>query len=324
LWGVAEYLVTLQIDNRNDMFDASEIIYPAPLNVGDEIAIVSPAGPIASEKVLGAKSVLEGQGWRVRIMEHALGKAGIYAGTDAERFDDLSRAFTDTGVKAILCSRGGYGMVHLVQRLEEIDVRANAKWVIGFSDISALHAVMATNGVASLHASMAKQIMLGADDADNATLFAMLRGERPSFTFNAHSLDRQGEAEGTLLGGNMAVLSGLVNTRYDILLRDKILFIEDIAEPIYKIERMLYQLRLSGVLPNLRGLIVGQFTEYRSDASYQDMYHMIADMVAPYSYPVAFNAPIGHVDHNIPVIESAHITLKVTNTGNNHIIYQQQ
>jgi muramoyltetrapeptide carboxypeptidase len=117
------------------------------------------------------------------------------------------------------------------------------------------------------------------------------------------------------------VLTALIDTPYNILLRDKILFIEDISEPIYKIERMLYQLQLSGVLPNLRGLIVGQFTEYRPSDSYKDMNDMIADMVAPYKYPVAFNAPIGHVDHNIPVIESAHVTLKVTNTGQNHLIY---
>jgi muramoyltetrapeptide carboxypeptidase len=303
------------------MVDDKNVIFPEPLADGDLIAITSPAGPIASHKVLGAKKVLEDQGWRVRVMPHALGNYGNYSGTDADRFADLRDAFLDKEVKAIICSRGGYGMVHIMERLDKVDLRANAKWVVGFSDISALHAALASSGVASLHASMTGHIMLGADDPDNAALFAILRGQRQSFSFPSHSYDRLGSVDGTLLGGNLAVLAGLVNTRYDILLRDKILFIEDVSEPIYKIERMLYQLRLSGVLPNLKGLIVGQFTEYRADASYKNMYDMIADMVAPYKYPIAFNAPIGHVDHNIPVIESSHVTLKVTNNGQNHLIY---
>lgn len=303
------------------MTENSNIIFPEALKPGDTIAICSPASPVAQYKVDGAVRVLENQGWRVRVMPHTLGRSGIYAGTDNDRFDDLRDAFTDNEVKAIICSRGGYGMVHIMQRIDAINLRKNAKWVVGFSDISALHAAMAANGVASIHASMAGHIMLGADDPDNAALFAMLRGERPSFSFASHTYDRPGTVDGKILGGNLAVLAGLVNSRYDILLRDKILFIEDVSEPIYKIERMLYQLRLSGVLPNLKGLIVGQFTEYRADASYKDMHSMIADMVAPYKYPVAFNAPIGHVDHNIPVIESAHVTLKVTNTDQNHLIY---
>ena len=297
------------------------ILFPAPLKKGDLIAIVSPAGPIDSQKVYGAQKVLEDEGWRVRIMPHALGRHGNYAGTDTERLADLEAALLDPEVRAILCSRGGYGVVHIMEKLDDIDLRRDPKWVIGFSDISALHAAMGRQGVASLHASMAGHIMLGADDVDNAALFAILRGERPSFSFPASQHDRPGIAEGTLMGGNLAVLADLINTRYDMLLADKILFIEDVSEPIYKIERILYQLRISGVLGRLRGLIVGQFTEYKPDASYKTMDDMIADMVAPYSYPVAFNAPIGHVDHNIPVIENARITLKVTTSGENHIIY---
>jgi muramoyltetrapeptide carboxypeptidase len=303
------------------MSQFSNIIFPDPLCPGDTVAICSPASSIAKYKVDGAKRVLEEQGWKVRVMPHTFGRSGIYSGTVANRFDDLQKAFVDPDVKAIVCSRGGYGMVHLLDKLNNLNLRQHAKWVVGFSDISAMHALLANNGIASLHASMTGHIMLGADDADNATLFAMLRGERPSFSFASHTYDHPGTADGTILGGNLAVLTALIDTPYNILLRDKILFIEDISEPIYKIERMLYQLQLSGVLPNLRGLIVGQFTEYRPSDSYKDMNDMIADMVAPYKYPVAFNAPIGHVDHNIPVIESAHVTLKVTNTGQNHLIY---
>ena len=298
------------------------IIFPRPLKEGDIISICSPAGPVNPDNVIKAAEVLRAQGWKVRIEPHALGRNGNYSGTEAERLADLENAFRDPAVRAVLAGRGGYGVVHLMDKLSnDIDFKNDPKWVIGFSDISAMHALMSTNDIASIHASMTSHIALGPDDPDNAALFAILRGERPSFTFPGTRYDRLGQAEGRLVGGNLAVISGLLGTRYDIFEKDTILFIEDVAEPIYKIERMLYKLRYADILPNLRGLIVGQFTEYKPDKSYERMEDMIADMVAPYSYPVAYNAPIGHVGHNIPVIENARVTLKVTSTGMNHLIY---
>lgn len=296
-------------------------IFPKPLSEGDLIVICSPAGPIAEAKVYGARDVLEAQGWRVRIAPHTLGKWGNYSGTDQERYDDLAGALLDPEVRAIVCSRGGYGVVHIMERLSKLDLRNDPKWIVGFSDISALHALMATNGISSIHASMAGHIMKGASDPDNAALFAILRGERDAVSFPSSTYDRPGIATGRLVGGNLAVLADLIDTRFDLFKPDTVLFIEDVAEPIYKIERILYQLRLSGVLPNLAGLIVGRFTEYKADNSYKTMEQMVSDMVAPYGYPVAFEVPVGHVDHNIPLIENAKVTLKVTNTDSNHLIY---
>lgn len=295
--------------------------FPTPLKKGDKIAICSPAGPTTEENVYGAAEVLRGQGWEVVIMPHTLGKLGQYSGTAEERYDDISSALLDPEIRAIVCSRGGYGVVHIMDRLNNLPLADDPKWVVGFSDISALHAVMATNGIASIHGSMTSHIKLGPDDPDNASLFSILQGERPAYTFPAHQFDRPGIAEGTLLGGNVAVLAELIGTPYDILRPDTIMFIEDVAEPIYKIERQLYQLKLRGVLGKLRGLIVGQFTEYRSDENHSTMEEMVRDMVAGYSYPVAFGAPIGHIDHNIPVIENAHVTLKVSPSGTNSLIF---
>lgn len=299
------------------------IQFPKPLQPGDKIAICSPAGAIAPEKVEGAVNVLLAEGWTPVVMPHTLGKNGIYSGSDDERFDDLRAAFADPEIRAILCSRGGYGVVHLMDRLNRLDLESDPKWVIGFSDISALHAMMASKGIASIHAPMTGQIQLGTSDPDTASLFAILRGERPVYTFPAHQYDRQGIADGKLIGGNLAVLADLINTPYDIFEPGTILFIEDVSEPIYKIERILYQLKLNGVLGRLGGLIVGQFTEYKPDASYQDMYDMIRDMTAGYKYPIAFDVPVGHVDHNIPLIESADITLKVSPSGTNSIIFHR-
>lgn len=302
-------------------YKPDQILFPRPLKTGDLIGVCSPAGPVEASKVHAAVGVLENQGWRVKIYPHALGHKGNYSGTADERYADLSEALTDPEVRAILCSRGGYGVVHIMERLARLPLRDDPKWVIGFSDISAMHALMATNGIASVHASMADHIRHGAQDVDNATLFDILRGTYSPLAFPGHHLDRPGLAMGRIYGGNLAVLADLINTPYDIIKPDTILFIEDVSEPIYKMERILYQLRIAGILPRLRGLVVGQFTEYRPDASYRDMEHMIADMVQPYDYPVAMGAPIGHVYHNVPVIESAKVTLKVTPGDKNHLIY---
>lgn len=297
------------------------MIFPAPLKRGDKIAICSPAGKIKPEIVDAALPVLRAQGWEPVVMPHALGENGNFSGTADERFADLRDAFADPDVRAILCSRGGYGVVHILDRLDRLDLVSDPKWVIGFSDISALHALMNKKGVASIHSSMCAHIKEGADDPDNAALFDILRGERPAFVFDAHPLDRQGIVSGTLVGGNLAVLAELIDTPFDLLKPDSILFIEDVSEPVYKIERILYQLRLSGLLGKIRGLIVGQFTDYKPDANHVDMESMIYDALAGYDFPVAFGAPIGHVDHNIPLIESAKITLKVSPSGKNSIIF---
>lgn len=300
----------------------NDVIFPAPLKEGDTIAICTPAGHVKSEKINGAREVLMEQGWKVRVMPHAYDQYGSYGGTRKNRLADMREALTDPEVRAVLCSRGGYGVVHILDDLDEIDLRDDPKWIIGFSDISAIHALCNRQGIASIHGSMAGHIMLGAGDVDNAALFDILRGGRPAYIFNsAPQFDRPGTAEGRLIGGNLAVLAHLMGTRYDVFQPETVLFIEDVAEPIYKVERMLYQLRMADVLPNLSGLVVGQFTDYGGDSSYQRMEHMIAEMVAPYSYPVAFNAPIGHVSHNIPLIENAQVTLKVTGTDSNSLVF---
>lgn len=301
----------------------TDIIFPAPLKRGDKIAICSPAGRIKENIVNDAAQVLRAQGYRVEIMPHALGQSGNFSGTPDERYADIKAAFADPETRAILCSRGGYGVVHIMDRLAALPLEKDPKWVIGFSDISALHALMATKGIASIHSSMCAHIKKGAADPDNRDLFAILRGERPVHIFDSHDYDRQGLVTGILRGGNLAVLAELINTPYDVFQPDTILFLEDVAEPIYKIERIFYQLRLSGVLAKIKGLIVGQFTEYKADDNYKDMETMIRDAVAGYSFPVTYNVPIGHVDHNIPLIESAKVTLKVSPSGRNSIIFHR-
>ncbi len=189
-----------------------QIRFPAPLKKGDKIAVCSPAGKIKSNIVYDAVEVLRNQGWVVEIMPHALGENGNFSGTADERYADLKAAFSDPEVRAILCSRGGYGVVHILDRLNKLPLEDDPKWVIGFSDISALHALMSRKNIASIHSSMAAHIKEGAGDPDNRDLFAILRGERPVHIFDAHDYDRQGIVSGTLRGGNLAVLAELIGT----------------------------------------------------------------------------------------------------------------
>lgn len=293
----------------------SDLIKPRALSPGSRVAIVSPASIIDPSYVHGAVTTLRSWGYDPIVSPHALGACGSYSGTLRERVADLAAALTDPATRAVLCSRGGYGTVHLLEEISRLPLRDDPKWIIGFSDISVLHALMASRGMASIHGSMCKHLALQPDGLPAAALRAILRGESPAYTAPLHPLNRHGTATGRLVGGNMAVLGGLVGTPYDIFAPGTVLFIEDIAEPIYKVERLLYQLRLKGVLGSLAALIVGRFTDYRPDRNYPDMYAMIADMTAPYGYPVAFDFPCGHTDDNMPLIESLDVTLTVDAAG---------
>lgn len=293
-----------------------QIIFPSPLTKGDKIAIISPASHILPDYVDGACNAITQMGFQPVVSNHCKGQCGGYSGTIEQRLADFLEALHNPEVKAILCSRGGYGVVHLLEYLSADDIAENAKWLIGFSDISALHAAMVASGVASIHASMAKHLtQFGVDDEATVALFNILQGKLPTYQTPSHAFNKPGTASGTLTGGNMAVLCGLLDTDFDLLSRGDILFIEDVGEEVYKIERMLYNLRLSGVLSMIKGLIVGRFTDYRNpDGNGDSMEQMVKRMVEPYDIPVAFDFPVGHVDENMPLIEGAQVTLTVADT----------
>lgn len=293
------------------------MIIPQALQPGDTIAIVSPSSKMLPEYIEGAVARLESWGYHIALGRHAYGAHGNFAGTPEERLSDLRMALLNPEVKAILCARGGYGAVHLLDGITSQEIRDNAKWIIGFSDISALHAMWVNAGVCSLHAPMCKHLTLEPDTQESTRyLRAILSGDKPQYQAESHPFDRHGEARAKIVGGNMAVLCGLLRTPYDIFQENTILFIEDVGERTYKVERMLYNLELAGVLPRLAGLIVGQFTDYKEDPGMcATMYEMIAARVARYNYPVTFGFPIGHVTDNHPIIEGIEATLSVTPQG---------
>lgn len=299
-----------------------DITIPAPLTAGDRIAILSPATMVKEEYVRGAEQFLGGMGYNPVVLPGANGPAdGSFASSLQSRVADMRFALTDPSIKAILCARGGYGCIQMLPEIPFSMVTDNPKWIIGFSDVSALHALWLKAGVASLHAPMAKHLTLeGADDPATVALLDILSGKSGmDYQTEPHPFNRFGMARGRLQGGNIAVLNGLAATPYDILDvregEDVILFIEDISEAIYAVERMLMRLYLSGSLQRLKGLIIGQFTEYRADLNHKSMEEMIHRLLLRLgisNIPVAFNFPVGHVKENLPMIEGAKVAFEVT------------
>lgn len=299
----------------------TDIIIPAPLKRGDKVAIISPSTEVKEEYVDGASAWFETQGYNPLIAPHAKGPAaGSYASEFRHRLDDLLSAFQNPEVKAIMCARGGYGAVHLLPYIPAEVVRLNPKWIIGFSDISALHAFMVSNGVASLHAPMGKHLTIE-EPANASTLHLaniLAKGEPVVYDLPTDPRSICGTARGRLFGGNLAVLNGLAATPYDILSRplheDAILFIEDISEKIYAVERMLWRLYLSGALSKVKGLIIGSFTDYPSDRNFPSMEEMIAARLKEWhidGIPVAYGFPCGHTPENLPLIEGAEVLFAV-------------
>lgn len=288
-------------------------ILPPHLQAGDQVVIVSPSGKIDNAYLEGAKNLLESWGLKPLLANHADASFGLYAGTIKQRTDDLQTALDDANTKAILCSRGGYGVIHILDKLDFTQFLQRPKWLVGFSDITALHSLIQMHGVASLHAPMARHLtMEPANDPCTQHLKEILSGQLPHYTCPTHTLNKQGAAHGILRGGNMAVLQGLRGTPYEIPAAGTILFIEDVSERPHAIERMMYNLKLGGVLAQLSGLVIGQFTEYEEDNSLgKELYEALADLVKEYSYPVCFNFPVGHVTNNLPLISGAEVALIV-------------
>jgi len=291
--------------------------FPPYLTEGDKVTIISPAGKIDENFLKGAKKVLESWGLTVSISKHASSENGRFSGTVKQRAADLQLAMDDEQTKAILCSRGGYGAVHLVDQVNFAKFNENPKWLLGYSDITLLHELMQYNGHASLHSLMARHLTVEAEnDPCSIQLKKLLFGELPSYQSPHHKLNIKGKTEGTLHGGNLSVMYGLRGTPYDFPAEGSILFIEDIGERPYHIDRMMNNLKLGGVLEKISGLIVGQFTDYEEDLSIgKEVYEMIADMVKPYGYPVCFDFPVGHVANNVPLICGGEVELTIDGKG---------
>jgi muramoyltetrapeptide carboxypeptidase len=296
-----------------------EKIMPPYLKQGDTIGIVCPAGHMDRARAEQCMETLREWGFSVRPGK-TLGRTYHYfSGTDAERLDDLQQMLDDPSVNAILCGRGGYGTSRIIDRLDFTRFKTAPKWIIGFSDITVLHThVYSAFRTASLHAPMAGAFNgEGAAGPYVASLHKALTGDRTAYACASHPLNREGSAEAILAGGNLSLLTHLSGSVSELDTTGIILFLEDIGEYLYQIDRMMIQLQRSGKLENLAGLIVGGFTDMKDTVAPfgQTVEELIRDKVETFPYPVCFGFPVSHGKENYALKIGARYRLEVREEG---------
>ncbi len=279
------------------------MILPPYLKKGDTIGLICPAGFMPLEKAQTAIDTLQQWGFKVKISKTVgSGSKNYFSATDEERLDEMQKMMDNKFIKTIMCTRGGYGSGRIIDRLCFKKFKKNPKWIIGFSDITVLHSHLYSNyKIASLHAPMAAAF--NDEEYKNEYVQSLLHalvGTETNYKCEGHEFNKSGVAEGRLVGGNLSLLAHLVGTPSDINTKNKILFIEDIGEYIYNVDRMMYQLKRSGKLDKLAGLIVGKFSEMKDTELQfgQTAEEVIRDILKEYDYPVCFNFPVSHEKEN--------------------------
>lgn len=295
------------------------IAHPPYLKRGSMVGITCPAGYVPEERVSFAAETLRLWGFEVVIGKTVGSEHHYFAGTDAERLADLQHMLDDPKIDAILMGRGGYGVTRILDNINWAKFQLNPKWICGFSDITGLHShIHAQLKIPTLHSPMCGAFTPDTINSGHIKrLLACLIGESQHYHTQPHELNRLGHAEGILVGGNLALLAHLVGSPSDIDTRDKILFIEDIGEHLYKVDRMLLTLKRAGRLSGLRGLVVGGFTEMEDTTRPfgQTVEQIIINSVAEYDFPVVFNFPAGHFEDNHTLTLGMVHKLQVTSQG---------
>jgi len=289
---------------------------PTYLKKGDTIGITCPAGYMTKEKAQTCIDTLQQWGFEVMVGK-TLGSNSVnyFSGTDEERLNELQAMLDDDSIHAILCGRGGYGVSRIIDQLDFSRFKKKPKWIIGFSDITVLHAhIYARYKIATMHAPMAAAFNEGGSKNEYIdSLRKAVIGRKANYKSIAHPFNKPGTAIGELIGGNLSLLVHLIGTSSDIKTKNKLLFIEDIGEMIYSTDRMLYQLKRSGKLDGLAGLIIGGFTDVKdTDRPFgKSIWEVINDIVQEYDYPVCFNFPVSHEKENYALKVGAQYTLKI-------------
>ncbi|MEN9299269.1 MAG: hypothetical protein RLZZ429_1582 [Bacteroidota bacterium] len=292
---------------------------PPYLRKGDTIGIVCPSGYMPADKAQTCIKVLQEWGYQVKIGKTLGHQFHYFSGTDQERLEDLQKMLDDTTVKAILCGRGGYGMSRIIDLLDFKIFKKNPKWIIGYSDITLLHAHLYTQlKTASLHSPMAAAFNDGEFENEYIqSLKKILKGGSYKYRSTAHHLNQFGTGSGELVGGNLSLLAHMIGSRSAFNFNKKILFIEDIGEYIYNIDRMMIQLERSGALQNLSGLIIGGFTDMKDTVIPfgATITQVIHERVKKYQYPICFDFPVSHSRENYPLKVGVKHELKVGKGG---------
>jgi muramoyltetrapeptide carboxypeptidase len=292
------------------------IATPPYLEKADIIGMVCPSGYMPVEKASECIRVLnEEWGFRTKVGKTLGNQFNYFSGTDEERLNDFQQMLDDDEIKAILCARGGYGLTRIIDKINFKKFKRQPKWIIGYSDVTILHSHLYSNYyIASIHAPMAAAF----NDAGYINRFVQslrnaLEGKKLRYSCEPHECNKKGEAIGELIGGNLALLTHLIGTESDCKTRGRILFLEDVGEYLYNIDRMMYQLKRGGKLSKLAGLIIGGFTEVRDTERPfgQTAYEIIHDAVKEYDYPICFGFPVSHGKENYALKIGVGYKLKV-------------
>lgn len=294
------------------------MIFPSLIKPQATFGLVAPAGRVAPEVVEQAVMILLDAGYGVAKGNHVDGSHHQFAATDEQRLNDLQMMINREDVDVIVCLRGGYGAIRIVDKIDFTPLQQHPKWLIGFSDITVLHCALQKQGVASIHAAMPKNWHDGQFLTDDfLRLMDILNGEWPAYDVAPHAFNRQGVTSGELCGGNLSLLYALRGTPYDFNPKGKILFIEDLSEYLYHLDRMMNSLKLGGIFEQISGLVVGQFTDMKDNATPygQTVEEIILEAVSDYDFPVMFGFPAGHASPNFPLVMGRQVELTVDASG---------
>lgn len=295
------------------------MLTPPYLKTGDAIGIAATARKISEAEIQPAIQLIEKRGFKVKLAPNIFLSDNQYAGTDLQRTQGFQQLLDDTEIKAILCARGGYGTVRIIDKLDFSSFLKNPKWIAGYSDVTVLHSHIHSNfNTETLHSTM--PLNFPADGSSNEateTFFNALKGERLEYKIASHSFNRTGKTSAILTGGNLSILYSLNGTLSDIDTGDKILFIEDLDEYLYHIDRMMQNLKRSGKLEHLKGLIVGGMSDMNDNTIPfgKNAEEIIRDTVSEYDYPVCFDFPAGHNGNNHALTLGREVELDVSESG---------
>jgi len=296
------------------------MIQPSHLKQGDTIGIVCPSGYIPLEKVQICIQTLEKWGYKVKLGTTVGAKKDSFSGTDTERAADLQFMLDDPSVKAILCARGGYGASRIIGAMNFKLFNEQPKWVIGFSDITVLHAAILQENCMSIHGPMASAFSKGElGEPYIQSLKQVLEGEKTNYTTLAHAMNRPGSAKAELVGGNLCILAHLIGSKNELQTSGKILFLEDVGEYHYNIDRLMIQCKNAGMFDHLAGLVVGGFTDLKD--AYTDFgataYDIIKEHTSANTYPICFDFPISHSLPNYAIKQGQQYSLEISEVGVN-------
>jgi muramoyltetrapeptide carboxypeptidase len=301
--------------NANAQMD-KKMITPPYLQKGDTVAIVATARKHIDDDLKLAKEFLENWGLKVVVGSSIGLDQNQLAGTDEDRAKDFQQQLDNPNVKAIWCVRGGYGTVRMVDLIDFSKFKQHPKWVIGFSDVTVLHSHLNTLGFESIHGMMPVNIPRATPEAKESLRKALF-GESLSYTIPFDPMNKLGKAKGELVGGNLSILYSLFGSESAIDCTDKILFLEDLDEYLYHIDRMMMNLKRNGCLESLKGIVVGSMTKMKdNDIPWgKDALQIIEEVTKTYNIPVVYNFPAGHIPDNRALIFGRQVTLEVTETG---------